>query len=135
MILVDTSVMISYLRGDKNKASKYFHSVMEEGDLYFLPSFTVFEVLQGAKSQKDFDSLHLFLSTLPICGLLNGNVSLEDAGKISFTCRKNGFTIRSSLDFLIAQIAIENRFRLLHQDSDFITIAKFFPNLLLVDLK
>lgn len=39
--------------------------------------------------------------------------------------RAKGYTIRSSVDCLIAAIAIENRVAVLHNDRDFETIARF----------
>ena len=39
-------------------------------------------------------------------------------------CRKKGFTIRKTIDCLIAAIAIENNLALLHNDRDFSNIAK-----------
>jgi predicted nucleic acid-binding protein len=44
-------------------------------------------------------------------------------------CRKKGFTIRSTLDLIIAEIAIENNLYLLHNDNDFTNISKVYENL------
>jgi len=44
-------------------------------------------------------------------------------------CRKKGITIRSTLDLIIAEIAIENDLYLLHDDIDFANIAKAVKNL------
>lgn len=46
------------------------------------------------------------------------------AAKLYFKCRKKGITIRSTIDLLIAQTAIENDLYLLHDDNDFTLIAK-----------
>ena len=46
-----------------------------------------------------------------------------DASRIYFDLRRTGKTIRSSLDCCIAQLAIENKCTLLHNDRDFETIA------------
>ena len=44
-------------------------------------------------------------------------------------CRKKGITIKSTLDLIIAEIAIENDLFLLHDDTDFTNIAKANKNL------
>jgi predicted nucleic acid-binding protein len=44
-------------------------------------------------------------------------------------CRKKGVTVRSTLDLLIAEIAIENNLYLLHDDNDFEGISKAHGNL------
>jgi predicted nucleic acid-binding protein len=42
-------------------------------------------------------------------------------------CRKKGITIRSTIDCLIAQTALENDLILLHEDYDFDLMAKVIP--------
>ncbi len=44
-------------------------------------------------------------------------------------CRTKGITIRSTIDLLIAQTAIDNDVMLLANDSDFLNIAKIIPEL------
>jgi hypothetical protein len=44
-------------------------------------------------------------------------------------CRRQGVTVRSSLDCLIAQCAIEHGLTLLHNDRDYLGIALNAPAL------
>jgi hypothetical protein len=53
--------------------------------------------------------------------------SFAEAAKIYLGCRKQGITIRSTIDCLIAQTALENDLFLLHDDKDFDAIAKIVP--------
>lgn len=46
-----------------------------------------------------------------------------------FVCRRKGITVRSSIDLLIAETAIENDLYLLHNDADYINIAGIFTEL------
>jgi predicted nucleic acid-binding protein len=55
--------------------------------------------------------------------------SYESAARLYFLCRKKGITIRSTIDFLIAQTAIENNLVLMHNDEDFNTMAKVIKEL------
>lgn len=55
--------------------------------------------------------------------------SYSQAANIYFTCRRKGITVRSTVDCVIAQIAIEHELILLHNDKDFENIAKVFPDL------
>jgi len=48
-----------------------------------------------------------------------------------FDCRRAGITIRSSIDCLIARVAIEHGLMLLHDDRDFERISKVVPDLTL----
>ncbi|GHV88268.1 hypothetical protein AGMMS50267_06280 [Spirochaetia bacterium] len=43
---------------------------------------------------------------------------------MNIKCRENGITIRSTIDLIIAEIAIENNLYILHNDSDFTYMAK-----------
>ena len=53
--------------------------------------------------------------------------SRVDAARIYFDCRRKGLTVRSAADCLIAQIALERDFSLLHDDCDFEAIGKVRP--------
>jgi predicted nucleic acid-binding protein len=44
-------------------------------------------------------------------------------------CRRKGMTIRSTIDCLIAQIAIEHDLELLHSDRDFENMVSVIPEL------
>lgn len=44
-------------------------------------------------------------------------------------CRNKGVTVRSTVDLLIAQTAIENDIMLLTYNSDFLNMAKVIPEL------
>ena len=49
--------------------------------------------------------------------------SYAQAARIYFACCRKGITVRSTIDCLIAQIALEHDLFLLHNDSDFIAMA------------
>lgn len=50
-----------------------------------------------------------------------------EAAEIYAQARRQGYTIRSPIDCLIAAIAIENNVPIWHSDRDFSTIARFTP--------
>jgi predicted nucleic acid-binding protein len=49
--------------------------------------------------------------------------SFARAARIYFDCKKKGITIRSTIDCLIAQTALEHDLFLLHNDTDFDAMA------------
>jgi hypothetical protein len=53
--------------------------------------------------------------------------SFAQAAKIYFQCRRKGITVRSTIDCLIAQTAIEHNLLLLHDDRDYEGIASVIP--------
>lgn len=63
MILVDTSVLIDFFKGIKNVATNRFRTVLEQNIRFGISSFIYQEVLQGAKSEKEYKRLKRYLST------------------------------------------------------------------------
>jgi len=127
MILVDTSVLIDFLKGTDNESVALFEDILDKRIPYGINEFIYQEVLQGSRSISEFNKLKEYFETIPFYYLSNGKESFEKAAYINFACRISGITIRSTIDLLIAQTAIENNLYLLHKDSDFTNIAKVIP--------
>ena len=135
MILIDTSVLIDYLKDVDNEYVKALDTIIEKELPYGICEYVYLELLQGSKDQKGFEKLKEYLESLPFYGLKLGKESFERAALINMKCRKNGIAIRSTIDLLIAEIAIENKLYLLHKDNDFTNIAKFHKDLKIYDIK
>jgi predicted nucleic acid-binding protein len=129
MILVDTSVLIGYFKGESGIAYDTFDGIIENGIPFGISNNIYQEVLQGSRTEKEFNQLKEYLQTIPFYGMKKGTQSYEESAFKYYTCRKAGITIRSSIDLMIAQIAIENNLFLLHNDNDFIHIAKVIKEL------
>jgi len=124
LILVDTSTMINYLRGNEDDAALTLQYIVDNNIPFGINSFIYQEVLQGVATEKDFIKVKSYLDTQRFYELKDNRESYALAAKIYFRCRKKGITINSTIDCLIAQTAIENNLYLLHSDSDFDNIAK-----------
>ncbi len=131
MILVDTSVLIDYLKGTENTATNKFQEILDLSIPFGINSLIFQEVLQGARNEAEFNKLKEYLETLDFYELTKGRVSYEAAAYINFLCRRSGVTVRSTIDLLIAQTAIEHGVPLLHNDSDFERIAGVVKELLI----
>jgi len=129
MILVDTSVLIDFLKGSSNDCVSLFDDILDRHIPYGINEFIYQEVLQGAKTRSEFNKLREYFETVPFYYLSKGKRSFEEAAYMNFACRRSGITIRSTIDLLIAQTAIENNLYLLHKDEDFANIAKIIPEL------
>ena len=129
MYLVDTSVWIDFFRTRRNKAVAQLEAILGH-ELPFGITATVYqEVLQGAASMKDFSMLETYLGTQRFYHPRDPVTSYRHAAELYLRCRKKGVTIRSTGDCLIAQIAIEHELLLVHNDRDFVGIAKVIPEL------
>jgi hypothetical protein len=120
MILVDTSIWIDLLSGPKGPR-------VSEDDLLLFATCgpVVQEITQGLKHGKEAEAFHRFFGAVPV---LSDPVPLflfHEAADIYRSGRRKGYTIRSSVDCLIAAIAIENRVPVWHRDRDFASIARF----------
>jgi hypothetical protein len=133
MYLVDTSVWISYLRQERNNAVDYLMMLLDKKASFGISSLIYQEIIQGAHSKKDLLSLIKYFTTQLFYHPEDSIQSYQAAAEIYFNCRSKGITIRSTIDCIIAQIAIENDLLLLHNDKDFIQIKKVTPKLQLVE--
>jgi hypothetical protein len=124
VILVDSSVLIDFLEGRENSPVSRFIEVLDRGTPFGISPVTILEVLQGAATEKDFSTLRDYLGSQTVYGLEGGLESYVGAAKIFFELGRKGMSVRSSMDCLIAQTAIEHGLLLLHNDSDFNRIAK-----------
>jgi predicted nucleic acid-binding protein len=127
MILVDTSVLIDFLKGKKDKSSQRLKEVLQQGIPFGINSFVYQEVLQGARSEKEYKLLSKYLETQRFYHPKDPIEYFAKAARIYFDCRKKGVTIRSTIDCVIAQTAIEHDLFLLHNDGDFDAMATVIP--------
>ena len=132
MILIDTSILIGYFKGNNGEPYNKLDRLIEQNIPLGICNQVYQEVLQGAKNEKEFVLLNEYLNTLDFYDLRYGKKSFENAAWIYFKCRKSGITIRSTIDLIIAQIAIDNNLLLFHNDRDFIQISQIFPDLKLL---
>ncbi|MGH8718041.1 MAG: type II toxin-antitoxin system VapC family toxin [Burkholderiales bacterium] len=129
MYLVDTSVWIDFLRKRDNPPVARFLELTEQSIPFGITGVIYQEVLQGAETERDFERLRDHLSTQRFYHPHDPVTSYLGAAQLYFQCRRQGVTLRSTIDCLIAQIAIEYELKLLHNDSDFERIANVVSDL------
>lgn len=124
MILVDTSVWIDYFNGfnDEEKVKKLIEALKKEEDLY-VTDIILTEILQGIKEDSKYTIVKNSILALKFVHAKNYKTYIY-ASDIYRECRKNGITIRKTIDCLIAAIAIENNLIILSKDKDFVNISK-----------
>jgi len=127
MILVDTSVLVDFFRGTQNGASQKFKSVLQQAIPFGITSLIYQELLQGARSEKEYRLLRKYLETQRFYHPKEPVDSYARAARIYFDCRRKGVTLRSTIDCIIAQTAIDHDLLLLHNDNDFDAMASVIP--------
>ncbi len=117
MIMVDSSVWIDYFNGVDNLEVKYLDSILGIESVV-IGDLILTEVLQGFRNDKDYRNAKRLFSSLPVYQLSNEDIALKSADNYR-TLRKQGITIRKTIDTIIATYCIENKIQLLFSDRDF----------------
>lgn len=120
MILVDTSIWIELLGARR-------HAKISDDELlrFVTCSPVVQELLQGLKPGVESDAFRAAFGAIPLLNDPLPNRLFIAAADIYRLGRRRGVTLRSSIDCLIAAIAIENRVPVWHRDRDFNAIARY----------
>ncbi len=129
MYLVDTSIWIDFLRQRETESVGFLEQLLENPLACGITDQIYLEVLQGARDESSFDKLQHYFSGQRFYAFENSRQSHAEAARIYLQCRKAGITIRSSIDCLIAQCAKEHELILLHNDRDYLAMAKVVPEL------
>lgn len=123
MILVDSSVWIDFFNGVPTPETDCLDGLLGQemattGDLILV------EVLQGFRNESDFREAKRALSMLPSFDLLGR----ERADRVAMRyrrLRRNGVTIRKTVDVVIASFCIDEGMPLLFSDRDFLPMVKY----------
>jgi len=124
VILVDSSVVIGFLRGAESASITMFAALDREPMGFALPSVVCQEVLQGARDAREWKLLEEYLAVQPRLDARDPWATHRGAARLYFECRRRGVTVRSSIDCWIAQLALEHDATLLHDDDDFEALAR-----------
>jgi len=123
MVIVDTSVWIDFFAGKHTKNTDHLRKIIEDSEDICICGLIMTEILQGFRSEKEFEKVKIILS-----GLLYLPITKDlfiSAASVFRKIRKNGETIRSPIDCIIAAICIEHEVNILHNDKDYDVIAKY----------
>jgi len=127
VILVDTSVLVPLFRGTETNAVRFLVQAVQEDVPVFVTPIIVQEILQGARDEKEWTALDRHLARQALVHPADALVTHRRAGRIYFDCRRKGLTVRSTIDCLIAQLALEHDLSLLQDDKDYRTIREIRP--------
>ncbi|MEA2491618.1 MAG: hypothetical protein QOH21_3410 [Acidobacteriota bacterium] len=118
VILVDSSVWVLADRG-RHPIGDF----VEPDDIVICPPIAQ-ELLQGAQDRERYWAIRDVLALVTMLDAAIPLARFQEAAWIYVRCREAGYTIRSSVDCLIAACAMAHHVELLHDDRDFDFIAK-----------
>ncbi len=122
MIVVDTSVWVDVLNNVPTPQAAHCAELIRRGEPVALTDIVLTEVLQGLRSDREADQVERHLRAFPILRL-EGTEDFVLAAQLYRTARKEGVTIRKTLDCLIAAPCVRTGAPLLHADRDFDLLA------------
>jgi predicted nucleic acid-binding protein len=117
MVLVDTGIWIDFLAGNNTSEVGLLVALLEEEESVAFIGLILQELMQGCSDEKDARKIEG--SFLPFVEIYPQRSSYRLAAKIFRDCRKKGYTIRSSIDCLVAACAMESNCFVLHQNRDY----------------
>jgi predicted nucleic acid-binding protein len=117
MWIVDSSVWIDYFGGRVTLQTDLLHAALG-WEAIALGDIILCEVLQGYRRQRDYDAAREALLQFPVYSIGGTEIALKSAENYRIL-RRQGITVRKTIDCLIATFAIDRGFTLLHSDRDF----------------
>jgi predicted nucleic acid-binding protein len=120
MVLVDTSVWIEVFRA---RPRLRIENVVDFDEVITcLP--VIQEVLQGFRDEQAFRLARDSMRALPTVESPLSISVVEEAVGLYRSARRQGLTVRSSVDCLIAACALRHGLTVLHRDRDYPALAK-----------
>src|SRR5687767_10468885 len=117
MILVDSSVWVDYFNGTITQETDFLDALLG-AEPVAIGDLILAEVLQGFRSDADYEAAKELLASLTTYDLLGTALAIKTADNYR-TLRRRGITVRKTVDAIIATFCIERRTPLLYSDRDF----------------
>jgi predicted nucleic acid-binding protein len=127
-VIVDTSAWVEYLRGTESRLHRALREAVASDASIATPAPVVMELLAGCRNEASARRIQRLLARFEILEV-ESLADYEDAAWIQRRCRREGETVRSMIDCLIAVVCIRDDRPLLTGDSDFEVIARHVPSL------
>lgn len=120
VVLVDTSIWVEVLRRGEGLD---LETLVDFDEVVTCPP-VVQELLQGIRDPGPHAAAREALLSLPMVESPMSLATYLEAAELFRSARRAGFTVRSSIDCLIAACAARHSLAVLHRDRDFEALAK-----------
>jgi predicted nucleic acid-binding protein len=117
VVIVDTTVWIDYFQGVENPETEWLNTEIDRQRLG-LTDIILCEVLQGVRDDVVAKEVERRLLNLEVFD--TGGVAVaREAARNYRALRSRGYTVRKTIDCLIATFCLRGQHSLLHRDRDF----------------
>jgi hypothetical protein len=117
VVIVHTTVWIDYLRGTQNPETQWLHRELDRRRLG-LTDLILCEVMQGIQNQNKFIQAQAALLKFQVFETGGRDLAIAAAQNYR-NLRESGYTVRRTIDCLIATFCLQGEHQLLHCDRDF----------------
>ena len=124
-LLVDTSVWIDFFRGVDSDKVRFLTTAIEKREDICCCGFILTEVFQGIRDETELRSVKKLFDGLVY--LESDRSTFELGARIYRELRRNGCTIRNSIDCLIGATVLQHGVNFLESDRDYRFIDEHFP--------
>ncbi|HTK37804.1 MAG TPA: PIN domain nuclease [Pyrinomonadaceae bacterium] len=122
MILIDSSVWIDYFNGEVLPHTLKVNELLGTREIV-VTDLVMTEILQGFRGLKDFQATLRVLDAFRFETSGGRDVAVQAARNFVYL-RSRGFTVRKTVDTIIATKCIMSGFELLHNDRDFLPFER-----------
>jgi predicted nucleic acid-binding protein len=124
-VLVDSTVWIDFLNARQTEQTKKFKQCIRNYDAICLCGFVLVEVLQGVRDGRELYFAKQHFQNLTY--LEDNRSTFELGATIYRELRRQGVTIRNSMDCLISAVVIQHGVNFLENDRDYKFIDRHYP--------
>ncbi len=117
-LMVDTSVWIDFFRGNNTPQVQRLVNYIESNERIFTGDLILAELLQGIRPGIELATFETAFQAFLVVNMV-GETNARQSAAFYRHLRNQGFTIRKTIDCLIATWCILNQVPLLHADRDF----------------
>ncbi len=121
MVLIETSAWVEFLRRTGSSVNRRVRELVRAGGPATCDPVRL-EILGGARSEDELVRLEQLLARA--VALPTDPFDYDRAASLYRTCRREGETVRSFIDCLVAAVAVRHGVPVLHADRDFDALAR-----------
>ncbi|MDQ7000121.1 MAG: PIN domain nuclease [Mariprofundus sp.] len=116
-LLVDSSVWIDYFNGRYSAETDALDRILGVDEV-IIGDLILTEVLQGFRQEQDYHKAREIMRHFPVVTMLEPDMAVRAADNYR-RLRRQGITVRKTIDVMIASYCIEHALPLLYADRDF----------------
>lgn len=122
MIVVDSSVWVDFFNGVESPQVESLNALFADR-LILVGDLILCEVLQGFRREQDFEIAERAFERFDQAAMAGPAIARQAAANYR-ALRREGITVRKTIDLLIGTFCIENGHALLHADRDYDPMAE-----------